>query len=84
MSKSNIALDLTDAATEGVWLDWKNEEPIYTNWRPNAFPNDDVKDIVTMNKVGEWNLIESFKNVAVVCQYVCNSGNENCILFWVI
>ena len=69
--KSNIALDLTLVGPD-KWVDSQGEEPVYTNFRQNLIDG----FIATMNKAGEWNRVLNFKNVAVVCQAVCNLGNE--------
>ena len=57
--------------TDDKWFDSKGEEPVYTNFRQNLIDG----TIATMNKVGEWNRVLTYKNVAVVCQAVCTPGN---------
>ena len=74
---------MTDVEIEGVFVDSNGVEPSFTKWSTNEPTNGGAQpswfggeDYATMNKGNVWNDIAN-RNVAVICQLLCNSGNKN-------
>ena len=79
---------MNDVENEGVFVNSDGVEPTYTKWSTNEPSNSakgnhyngkdspyDGEDFVIMNKGAVWNDIGNM-NVHVICQLLCNSGNQ--------
>ena len=78
-SQQNFALDLSDAKTEGKFVNSIGQKINFTNWQVNE-PDDknDNQDFVTMWTDGLWNDYEGVYNTSVIiCVQDCSQGSNS-------